>query len=130
MSRRTSASIPPEYLARHGIEVKPGDYGSDLEGTLAQVVMLAGLPTPEREAQLVPGRAYRCDFVWRDARLIVECEGGTHSQGRHTRGKGFEEDCRKYAQLTLLGWRVIRVTGAHIKSGEALKWIEWGLEGR
>lgn len=124
-----SDGISRDALKRAGVELQPGDLGSDLEGELANAVHQAQLPRPEREVRLVPGRKWACDFVWRDARLIVECEGGTFSGGRHTRGKGFEEDCRKYAQLTLMGYRVIRVTAAHIKSGEALRWIEWGLEG-
>ena len=121
--------VSRDALKAAGIEVKPGDFGSDLEAALANAVHLAGLPRPEREAEIVPGRKWRSDFFWPDARLIVECEGGTYSGGRHVRGKGFAEDAAKYNHLTLLGYRVIRVTGAHIASGEAVRWIEWGLEG-
>lgn len=130
MARSSWASgVNPDALARAGIPTQPGDFGSDLEGAFSNAAHHAGLPTPEREVELVPGRKWRCDFVWRSARLIVECEGGTYSGGRHTRGKGFEDDCRKYAHLTLLGYRVLRITEAHIKSGEAVRWVEWGLEG-
>lgn len=115
-------------LERGGVEVKPGDLGSDLEGELAQALHLARLPRPEREAQLVDGRKWACDFVYRAARLVVEVEGGTQSgKSRHSKGVGFDEDCRKYAELTLRGWRVIRVTGTHIRSGEAVAWIERAL---
>lgn len=56
--------------------------------------------------------------------MIVEVEGGIYTNGRHTRGKGFEKDCEKYNWATMEGWKVIRVTKKHIDSGEALEWIE------
>lgn len=116
-------------MERAGIETQPGDFGSDLERALADAIHAAGLPRPERELMLVPGRKFQCDFVWRDARLIVEVEGGTMSgNSRHSKGEGFNSDCVKYNTLTLMGYRVIRVTGPHIASGDALRWIEWGLE--
>lgn len=31
------------------------------------------------------------------------------------------------AEAALAGWRVLRVTGTHIKSGEALEWIRRAL---
>ncbi|CAM3470503.1 DUF559 domain-containing protein [Deinococcus saxicola] len=114
-------------LERGGVEVKPGDLGSDLEGEFAQAIQHAKLPPPEREVQLVPGRNFASDFVWRAARVIFEVEGGTYSGGRHTRGKGFEQDAEKYNELTLLGWRVFRVTGKHISSGQAVAWAERAL---
>lgn len=40
----------------------------------------------------------------------MECEGGVYRAGRHTRGQGFENDCRKYNTLTCLGYRVLRFT--------------------
>jgi hypothetical protein len=46
------------------------------------------------------------------------------SGGRHTRGKGFIEDCNKYNEAVMLGWRVIRVTTEMVKSGEAMAYIE------
>lgn len=127
---RTSAKVSAAYLAKVGIKTEPGDQGSDLEALFANVLHHAGTLRPQREIQPVPDRKWACDFVWPAQRLIVECEGGTFSGGRHTRGKGFEDDCRKYNTLTLRGWRVIRITEAHIKSGEALQWVEWALESR
>lgn len=119
--------ISRQALERAGVDVQPGDLGSELEQAFAQALHLAGLPQPQREVRCVPGRDWRSDFVWPEQRVIFETEGGTFSGGRHTRGKGFEEDCRKYNSLTLLGWRVFRVTGAHIESGEALAWVEQAL---
>ncbi|NIP25770.1 MAG: hypothetical protein GWN94_02580, partial [Phycisphaerae bacterium] len=50
---------------------------------------------------------WRFDFAYKTERVAVEVEGGVYTQGRHTRGEGFEEDCEKYNQATLLGWRVL-----------------------
>lgn len=79
------------------------------------------------EFRFRPTRRRRADFAWPDKRLMVEVEGGHFVGGRHTRGTGFEADCEKYAEAALAGWKVIRVTGTHIKSGEALEWIRRGL---
>jgi very-short-patch-repair endonuclease len=67
---------------------------------------------------------WRFDFAWVDRKIAVEIEGGTWSGGRHTRGKGFEEDCRKYNAATLHGWQVYRFTSSQVKSGEAVKFIK------
>ena len=110
---------------------------SDLETTLALLIEDAGLPLPKREHRFArdivgegPGlrkrlaaaclRDWRFDFAWTEQRLAVECEGGIWSKGRHVRGQGFEEDCRKYAAAQLHGWRVLRVTRGMIEDGTAL----------
>lgn len=102
---------------------------SKLEDRLAMYVRGARLPEPEREVRLIPGRRYRCDFVWRAQRLVVEVDGGTFTGGRHTTGMGFAADAEKCNLLTLAGWRVLRVSGPHIRSGAALTWIERALRG-
>lgn len=57
------------------------------------------------------GRKWRADFAHMASRTLIEIEGGANG-GRHTRPKGFKEDCDKYLAAHLLGWRVIRL-GAH-----------------
>ncbi len=61
------------------------------------------------------------------AYLLIEVDGGAYTQGRHTRGKGFEEDCVKLSTAAALGYRVVRVTGTHIRSGEAVHLIAQAL---
>lgn len=124
MTRFSDGINPARLRAAQGLEPA----GSDLERALDTAIHLAGLPRPERELKLIPGRKFQSDFVWQAARLIVEVEGGTYNGGRHTRGKGFESDAFKYNELTCLGYKIIRVTGKHIKDGSALKWIERILE--
>ena len=78
----------------------------------------------ERELRFHPPRRWRFDFAIPDLKIAIECEGGTWTNGRHTRGAGFERDCEKYNQAAIDGWRVLRFTGRMIRSGEALQVIE------
>lgn len=78
---------------------------------------------PEQEYRFHPQRRWRFDFAWPEERVAVEIEGGAWVNGRHTRGSGFGEDCRKYNEAVVLGWRVLRVTGEHIENGSAMNWL-------
>lgn len=124
--RRHGGSLANLSLARLA---KPRREGSALEETLLDQVRRIGLPDPEREVEFHPTRKWRFDFLWRERRLAVECEGATWSRGRHTRGRGFEEDCRKYNEAALLEYRLLRFTAGMIESGEALTMIERALKG-
>lgn len=64
-------------------------------------------PPLEKEFPFCPGRDWRADY--RVGPWLIELEGGIWSGGRHTRGKGFVEDCFKYNAAALLGFRVIRL---------------------
>ena len=59
-------------------------------------------------------RRWRSDIAIPAEWLLVEVEGGTWSGGRHTRGKGYENDCEKYNTAVLLGWRVLRFTSGQV----------------
>jgi very-short-patch-repair endonuclease len=88
---------------------------------------LVGLnPTPEY--RFSPHRRWRADFAFPEQKVLVEFEGATWIQGRHTRGKGFEDDCQKYAIAALLGYQVYRFTAAHVKNGWAIRVIELAIE--
>jgi hypothetical protein len=69
---------------------------SELEDTLLFQVRAVGLPEPEREQRLIPGRRWRVDFFWRSAGLVLEVEGAVWHGGRHTTGAGFTADVIKY----------------------------------
>jgi len=94
---------------------------------LAFQIKVLGLPAPVTEYEFHPDRKWRADFCWPEQKLIVEYEGGTWMHGRHTRGSGFEKDCDKYNAATVLGYRVLRFTQKHVKSGEAVKVIQGEL---
>lgn len=77
--------------------------------------------TPEREVELIPGRKWRFDFFFPERNLVVEIEGATKfGKSRHSRGEGFERDCRKYNAASLAGFKLLRFTTAMVKSAEAI----------
>lgn len=77
-----------------------------------------------KEFQFHPERKWRADFRIDGYPILVECEGGIWSQGRHTRGKGFEGDCEKYNQAAILGYHVLKGSTQQVKSGRLLRDIE------
>jgi very-short-patch-repair endonuclease len=68
------------------------------------------LPMPVAEYKFHPTRKWRFDWCWPDQKVALEIEGGVYATGRHTRGKGYENDCRKYNAALLHGWKVLRAT--------------------
>lgn len=100
---------------------------ADLADALLQQIRLSSLPTPEREYRFAPPRRWRFDLVWPGHKLAVECDGGVFTAGRHTRGRGYTADCDKLNAATVAGFRVLRFTAEHIRSGKALKVIEEAL---
>lgn len=82
-----------------------------------------GLPIGVRELRFHSARKWRFDLAIREARLAIEIEGGAFVQGRHARGAGYAADCHKYAEAMVLGWRVLRVVPAQVRTGEAVKWV-------
>ena len=92
------------------------------------------LPQPGREVPILTTRKWRVDLAFATKRsnstrdfLVVECEGGVWSKGRHTRPSGFVKDIEKYNEIAVRGWRLVRVTADMIKSGEALIVVERAL---
>jgi very-short-patch-repair endonuclease len=87
------------------------------------------------EFKFHPKRQWRLDIAYVEQKLAIEVDGGLWTRGRHVRGAGVLEDNCKFAELAILGWRLIRVAPSQIKSGEALQWIEralglWNTEGK
>ena len=73
------------------------------ERILRRLLRLTELPLPQTNVKV--GK-WEVDFVWPKHRLIVEVDAlSTHTSPFH-----FERDRRKDAELTLLGYTVIRVT--------------------
>lgn len=83
-----------------------------------------GVPGPVSEFLFNPPRRWRFDYAWPERRLALEIEGGIWTTGRHVRGKGYENDCEKYNEAALLGWRVLRVTTNMVRDGRALMLLE------
>ncbi len=102
---------------------------SQLEDALLLQIRAARLPLPQREVRVVDGRRFRWDLAWPDRQLACEVHGGVFTGGRHVRGAGITRDCEKVSLATLAGWRVLLVTAAHIRDGQALDWIQHALDG-
>ena len=126
VSRRTleRALDETEYLGldRTGLEPRHGRSGSGLLTSVLAVhspgatrtrseleeIFLAlcddhGFPRPEVNVGI---EEYECDFVWRDARLVVETDGAA----AHGTRRALERDPRRDARLMLAGWRAWRVS--------------------
>lgn len=104
---RRAAAIVRTLLAEY--DPGQGPTESELEESFLELVRAAGLPAPQRQAQIVLGDgepAVRVDFAWRRQRLVVETDGRRYHRGAVV----FETDRRKDQRLVLAGWRVTRIT--------------------
>jgi very-short-patch-repair endonuclease len=76
---------------------------SDAERLLLSVVRKAELPEPMVNVRLL---GFEVDFLWREARLVIEMDG----YAAHGHRGAFEKDRRRDQVLIAAGYRVIRVT--------------------
>jgi very-short-patch-repair endonuclease len=98
----------------------------DLEGMLLGQIAERGLPAPVRQTNLprkTARRAFKADFLWPEHRLILEVHGGVFTGGRHVTGAGFERDKVKANLAVLAGYRLLEVTGSHVRDGSAVSWL-------
>ena len=98
------------------------------EALFALQVRALGLPAPEREVALIPGRRYRWDFVFRAHRVAVEIQGGIWRKGGHSSGTGITRDCAKANLATLAGFRTLFFTTGMVDSGLAIQTLKDVLE--
>lgn len=66
----------------------------------------------EKEFRFHDKRRWKFDFAMPDLKIAIEIEGGVYTNGRHTRGVGYEKDCEKYNTALLHGWKVFRLTSS------------------
>ena len=99
-----------------------------LENILAYQMKAYGIDA-EREvlfAKEILNRKWRADF--KIGNLLIEVDGGIWENGRHTRGKGFINDCEKYAEALCLGYWVLRIPGSWVKSGKGIDYIRRAIK--
>ena len=97
---------------------------SHVEDLFAMQLDSAGLTGYVREFRAIPGRKFRFDFCFREARLLIEINGGTYSKGAHSTGTGIARDYEKNNLAQIGGWRVLSFDTKMVKSGEALNVTE------
>jgi very-short-patch-repair endonuclease len=68
----------------------------------------------ERESMLIPQRKFRCDFVHRPSRVVIEINGGTWINGRHNRSSSMQSEYEKLNLLTYHNYRVFQLSSAMI----------------
>jgi very-short-patch-repair endonuclease len=81
---------------------------SDVEERMLALCRRCGLAAPPVNTKI---EGYTVDFAWREQRLIAETDGW---QAHGTR-QAFERDRRRDADLTVAGWRVLRITWKHLQ---------------
>lgn len=98
---------------------------SQLEDALCWQLTTAGLPAPIREFRFHPERRFRADLAYPDIKLLIEIEGGIWMRkSGHNTGSGITRDIEKGNLMTMMGYKLIRVTSKMITSGKALDMIE------
>lgn len=102
-------------------------WGSSVSVELLETHLRAVGIAFEREFRFHPVRKWRFDFAFPAQKVAVEVQGGVFVGGRHARGTGITSDCEKFSVAAGMGWRVLPVTPAQVKSGDALEWIERAL---
>jgi hypothetical protein len=130
VSAESRESIGGE-IAEDSAESRPAKKAkrSALEVRWAKEWARQGGPALVEELRFHPGRMWRADFAHVESRTLIEIEGGAWTGGRHTRGKGFEEDAEKYLAAHLAGWRVVRICGAQVR-GDVIRAVIAEIEGR
>ena len=99
-----------------------------LEEMFALQCEQAGFPAPLREYAAVPGRRFRWDFAWTDARVLVEINGGTYARMGHSTGTGIARDYEKSNLAVLAGWKVFAFDRRLVEGGAALAVVSKALE--
>ncbi len=95
---------------------------------LKQCWLEDGWPEPHPQLHFMPNRKFAFDFAYLlPHKLAIEVDGGTWTGGRHVTGGGYQRDCEKLNEATIAGWKVLRFTGADVRSGAALDYIRRAL---
>ena len=97
-------------LERHDLDTTTR---SPLEDEFLELCDRHGIPRPLVNTHV---EGFEVDFVWPDARLIVETDSHTY----HGTADAFERDRARDARLTAAGWRVVRFTRRQVRFDDAV----------
>lgn len=81
----------------------------DYEAIISSALNILGIKHI-REYKFLHDRRFRFDIAIPEHNIAIEFEGGVWSGGRHTRGKGYINDAKKYNLATMHGWKLLRYT--------------------
>ncbi|MBI5727552.1 MAG: hypothetical protein HY965_06845 [Ignavibacteriales bacterium] len=95
---------------------KHRDYESELSAALMQLGV-----EHERNYRFLTDRRFKFDFAIPKRMIAIEFEGGIYAGGRHVRGKGYDNDCKKYTLAAQADWKLWRYTTEDVK-GEFGVW--------
>jgi len=94
-----------KVLAARTVGFHPGD--SELERTVLQAILDAGLPEPISQHPVKLGRnTYRLDLAYPDHKIAIEVDGFAFHHDRGT----FDRDRQRQNDLVTAGWTVLRFT--------------------
>jgi very-short-patch-repair endonuclease len=130
IARRAGKPITPAKAAQLAKLERQRRETEDQARRFKLLCKASGLPIPSREIRFHQTRDWRFDFAFDAERVAVEVEGGIWTQGRHTRGSGYERDMIKYNCAGLAGWLVLRVTPGELCSVETVDMVRLALLAR
>ena len=81
----------------------------DYVGAISNALNILGIKHV-REYKFLHDRRFRFDLAIPGKMIALEWEGMIWRNGRHTRGKGYANDCKKYNLATMHGWKLLRYT--------------------
>lgn len=107
-------------LMRELLEARADGYvatASELEASFLALVRSAGLHMPVRQMHVGTDEAWvgRVDFAYPEAKLVVEVDGRRH----HSAKLDLDADRARDNLLMAEGWRIVRVTWAHLHDDPA-----------
>ena len=103
---------------------------SDLERTLYDKIVSAGLPQPVcvftgngKQWRFHPVRRWRFDFAWPDKEMMIamECQGGLWRGKGHGTGAKYRADREKAAYAQFMGWVYLEASVDMIRDGMAVE---------
>lgn len=104
---------------------------NDYKATFLLHLKFAKLPEPVCEYQFHETRGWRFDFCWPSEMVACEYQGLNWKRDGENSGHqsiaGLMNDCEKFSEASLMGWKLILITAESVNSGQAVAWIERAL---
>ena len=128
------ASAPPVPMSPEAVEIRLAKIRATrakLESLFEQHLTWTGMRAVfEKHVKFHPERRWELDYYAHQFSLGIEIHGGTHSQGKHVRGEGFDSDRRKANAAQEMGITMLEFTAAMLNDGTAIAQTERVLRTR